>query len=165
MDDLSKIVTDQPKSCMEDLLNFAYDKNGRVFLRYADGIEGYDLCTYVSDRLADLGYEVTPDEIMENGMAFGNEETEPLAVLYNLAVQAAELRGRLRKYEEAKPIVHCKDCIHARMYCFGCGDEPELACCEIEDDDGEEFIRVASSVDPDDFCSRGESRVREEKSK
>lgn len=101
MNDLSKLVTDQPQSNTEFLMNYAYDKNGRVYLRYADGVEGYDLCTYVSDRLADLGYEVTPGEIMENGVAFGNEETEPLAVLYEVAVQAAELRGRLRKYEEA----------------------------------------------------------------
>ena len=100
MDDLSKLVTDFPMTNLEVMLNYAYEKNGRVYLHYADGTEGYELCNYVSNQLANLGYEVSPKEIMENGVSFGNEETEPLAVLYTVTVQAAELRARLKQYEE-----------------------------------------------------------------
>ena len=57
---------------------------------------------------------------------------------------------------DAVPVVRCRNCKYSRMYCFGCSDEPVLACCEIEeDDDGYEFIRAASSVEPDGYCSKG----------
>ena len=60
---------------------------------------------------------------------------------------------------DAVPVVRCKDCKYSRMYCFGCSDEPVLACCEIEeDDDGNEFIRAASSVEPDGYCSKGKNK-------
>lgn len=60
---------------------------------------------------------------------------------------------------DAVEVVRCKDCIHSRMYCFGGDDEPTLACCEIEEDDGYESVRVASSVEPDEYCSNGERRA------
>lgn len=57
---------------------------------------------------------------------------------------------------DAVPVVRCRDCKYSRMYCFGCSDEPVLACCEIEeDDDGYEFIIAASGVEPDGYCSKG----------
>lgn len=52
-------------------------------------------------------------------------------------------------------VVRCKDCKHSGMYAFGFGDTEELACLDIEEDG---FIRFATAVDPDSFCSRGERK-------
>ena len=57
------------------------------------------------------------------------------------------------------PVVRCKDCKHSGMYAFGCGDA-ELACLDVEEDG---FIRMASSVDPNGFCSFGERRDDDER--
>lgn len=52
-------------------------------------------------------------------------------------------------------VVRCKDCKRSGMYDFGCGDRVHLACLEIEEDG---FVTMATAVDDDDFCSRGERR-------
>lgn len=62
-----------------------------------------------------------------------------------------------RKLIEAgyAPVVRCKDCKRSGMYDFGCGDRVHLACLEIEEDG---FVRMATAVNDNDYCSRGESR-------
>lgn len=57
---------------------------------------------------------------------------------------------------DAVEVVRCKDCKWSGMYAFGCGDTETLACLEIEEDG---FIRFATAVDPNGFCSNGERRV------
>lgn len=52
-------------------------------------------------------------------------------------------------------VVRCKDCKHSGLYQFGVSDNQVLACLEIEEDG---FVRMASAVDPNDFCSHGERR-------
>ena len=52
-------------------------------------------------------------------------------------------------------VVRCKDCKRSGMYDFGCGDRMHLACLEIEEDG---FVIMATAVNDDDFCSRGERR-------
>ena len=63
--------------------------------------------------------------------------------------------GQIDDGLELAPIVRCKDCKRSGMYAFGVGDRTHLACLEVEEDG---FIRCASAVEPDDFCSHGERR-------
>ena len=56
-------------------------------------------------------------------------------------------------------VVRCKDCKYSGMYCFGTSKEETLACLETEEDG---FIRFATSVKADDYCSRGERKMNKE---
>ena len=56
-------------------------------------------------------------------------------------------------------VVRCKDCLYSGMYCFGTSKEETLACLETEEDG---FIRFATSVKADDYCSRGERKMDKE---
>lgn len=56
-------------------------------------------------------------------------------------------------------VVRCKDCKYSGMYCFGTSKEETLACLETEEDG---FIRFATSVKADDYCSRGERKMDKE---
>ena len=62
-------------------------------------------------------------------------------------------------YIEVEPVVRCKDCKHSGMYSFGCGDNEKLACLEVEEDG---FVRFATAVDANGYCSRGERRADHE---
>lgn len=52
-------------------------------------------------------------------------------------------------------VVRCKNCKRSGMYAFGCGEQEHLACLDIEEDG---FVRMATAVNDDDYCSRGERR-------
>ena len=56
-------------------------------------------------------------------------------------------------------VVRGKDCKYSGMYCFGTSKEETLACLETEEDG---FIRFATSVKADDYCSRGERKMDKE---
>ena len=58
---------------------------------------------------------------------------------------------------DAVEVVRCKDCKCSGMYSFCCGEEENLPCLEIEDDG---FVRFATAVEPDDFCSYGERKEK-----
>ena len=90
------LVTDKPKNMTESMLNFAYAKNEKVYLMYANGTEDIDLCEYIS-HLTEKGCKLSADDVM-NGSCIEGCDCE-MAVLYTLAVQAAELRERLKYYE------------------------------------------------------------------
>ncbi len=92
-----RLTTDNPTNNTQRMLNYAYDKDGRVFLSYGNGEEDIDLCDYISQEAADKGCHYTPEEVMEGACV---ECDCPLAILYCVAVQAAELRGRLKEYED-----------------------------------------------------------------
>ena len=95
---MKRLTTDNPQGNFEKLMNFAYTKHNRVHLSYADGKEDIDLCEYVSKLAKAKGFDFSPDFIMEDGL-FDNYDDD-FAVLYYLAVQAAELRSRLKLYED-----------------------------------------------------------------
>lgn len=84
-----------------------------------------------------------------------------IAALENEKIRIAIDKVKMFGLIEAAPavdaveVVRCKDCRRFGMYCFGASSEERLACLEIEEDG---FIRIASAVDPDDFCSHGERR-------
>lgn len=92
-----RLTTDDPTNNIQTLLNYAYAKDGRVFLRYGNGKEDIDLCEYVAETAAENYCNHTPDEIMDGACM---ECDCPFAILYAVAIQAAELRARLKEYED-----------------------------------------------------------------
>ena len=96
---MSKFVTDHPISNVECMLNLAYTKDHRVFLRWADGKKDVDLCEYISYHAREKGCDVSPDDVM-NGSCL--ECDCKIATLNNIAIQAAELRGKLKRYEDTE---------------------------------------------------------------
>ena len=91
------LVTNNPQNMTESMLNFAYAKNERVYLSYADGTEDIDLCEYVSQLTKKQGCNLSADDVMQGSCIEGCDCE--VAILYTLAVQAAELRERLKHYE------------------------------------------------------------------
>lgn len=118
---MSRLTTDNPTNNIEALLNFARAENGRVVLSYANGEEEKDLCEYVAEVAREKGCNLTSVGVM-NGSCL--ECDCELAILYVVAVQAAELRARLKAYEDTglKPeevipgMVRCSECAY-RVTC------------------------------------------------
>lgn len=95
---MKRLTTDTPKGCLEGMLNFAIAKDNKVFLADENGEYNVDLCEYVSKLAKAKGYDFSPEDIMEEGLF--EYYQEDFSVLYCLAVQAAELRERLKMYED-----------------------------------------------------------------
>lgn len=95
---MKRLTTDNPQGNFDRLMNFAFDKDHKAMLSYADGEENVELHSYISKLAKQKGIDLSPDEIMEDGlMDFADED---FAILYYCAVQAAELRARLKMYED-----------------------------------------------------------------
>lgn len=94
---MKRLTTDTPNSCVETMLNYAFDKNNRVILRYGNGEENIDLCDYIAKEAEEKGCKLTPEQVMDGSCM---ECDCPLAILYYVATQAAELRARLKRYED-----------------------------------------------------------------
>lgn len=96
--ELKRLTMDNPKGDYDRLMNYAYAKENRVYLSYAGGKYDVDLCEYVSDLAKAKGYDFSPEFIMEDGLL--DNYDDDFAILYYCAVQAAELRERLKLYED-----------------------------------------------------------------
>lgn len=96
--EITRLTTDEPKNNTETMLNYAYAKDEKAFLRYGNGEENIDLCEYISQQAIEKGCKVEPGDLMEGACMECDCE---LAILYTVSVQAAELRGRLKMYEDA----------------------------------------------------------------
>jgi len=95
---MERLTADKSNGNFQTLMNFARAENHRVILDCAGGEEGIDLCEYIS-RLANRnGCKATPKEVMEGDMC-GGCDCE-VTVLNICAIQAAELRERLKAYED-----------------------------------------------------------------
>lgn len=94
---MNRLTTDKPVGITERMLNFAYCADGRVKLLYAEGKDNIDLCEYVAYRATSMGCCLTDDDVMDGSCEEGCDCV--LSVLYTIAVQAAELRERLKQYE------------------------------------------------------------------
>lgn len=92
-----RLTTDNPTNNTQTMLNYAYAKDGRVFLRYGNGKEDIDLCEYVAETATENYCKHTPEEIMDGACM---ECDCPFAILYTVATQAAELREKLKEYED-----------------------------------------------------------------
>lgn len=98
-----RLTTDNPQNNIERMLNYAYAKDYCVFLRYGDGKRDIDLCDYISRKAKEhnCDYVQTADDVMDGTcMEMGCDCV--LSVIYTVAIQAAELRERLKEYENAK---------------------------------------------------------------
>lgn len=86
------------KSNTEQLMNFAYAKDNKVFIPqpYKDDI---DLCEYISKLTKVKGCNLPPEEIMEGACLECDHDCE-IGILYYCAVQAAELREHLKMFED-----------------------------------------------------------------
>lgn len=106
---MKPIVTDIPQNNAEVMMNLAYVKNKEVWIR-GGGDDGED-CTLIdfTNRMCashDCLFDITPNEIDEEDIDNeGDRLLEcsmsgcPIGTAYFIAIQAAELRERLRMYE------------------------------------------------------------------
>lgn len=96
--EITRLTTDNPKNNTETMLNYAYAKDKMVYLIYGNGQEDVDLCEYISVQAKEKhGCEVNPEDLLEGGCMECDCE---IAILYTVAIQAAELRTRLKEYED-----------------------------------------------------------------
>lgn len=95
---MNRLTADKPVGNTERMLNFAYCDNGRVKLLYAEGKDNIDLCEYVASASIIMGCYLTDDDVMAGSCEEGCDCI--LSTLYTIAVQAAELRERLKQYED-----------------------------------------------------------------
>lgn len=97
---MNRLTTDTPEGNFQALMNFAYAKNGEVWLRGA-GDDGEDvlLNEYISQlsKCNLVGCEIETEDVPESCAqgCFCH-----LGALFAAATQAAELRARLSAYEE-----------------------------------------------------------------
>lgn len=94
-----RLTTDKPQNNKDFLLNFAFVKDGEVYLRgMGDDGEEIRLCDYIAIRAtSEKGCERTPQDILDGAC---NECHCELAALNIVAVQAVELRNRLAELED-----------------------------------------------------------------
>lgn len=95
---MDRLTTDNPMTNQATLLNMAYaGEDHRVKLRIRE--DGVDLCEYISEAAQnEHGWcGVTPDEVMDGGCL---ECDCPYGTLNAVAIQAAELRARLKAIED-----------------------------------------------------------------
>lgn len=97
--ELKRLTTDNPEKNIETLLNYAYAEDGWVKLRSTGGEEGVDLCDYIEQQRRELGFDcgVFSTDVRDGACM---ECDCVLAILNIVAIQAAELRGKLKYYED-----------------------------------------------------------------
>lgn len=97
---MNRLTTDKPHGNFETAMNFAYAKNGEVWLRGADDGKDAELCAYIAKRAfyLELCGITNKDDVIE---ACGAADCFcELGALFAAATQAAELRARLTAYED-----------------------------------------------------------------
>lgn len=98
---MQRMTTDTPQTNMETLMNFAYAKDKEVHLTYGDGMEDVTLADYIVDHAkSDFDCAVNREDVINGDSCW--ECDCPLAVLNAVATQSAELRAKLKKYEDAE---------------------------------------------------------------
>lgn len=95
----NRLTTDNPQSNFETMMNFAYSKDRRVVLRFGLGQEDIDLCDYIA-KASQNNCNITPEEVMEGACFECDNGYCTLGIFYAVATQAAELRTRLKEYED-----------------------------------------------------------------
>lgn len=96
---MERLTTDTPQTNMETLANFAYAKDKEVRLTYGDGLEDVALADYIADHAKEnFGCTAHREDVLNGDSCW--ECDCPLAVLNAVATQAAELRSRLKRYED-----------------------------------------------------------------
>lgn len=131
------LVTDSPSSNSSCMMNFAYAKDREVYIRNAadDGsdilLNQYirELCIQRGcDELEKTSPEDIPELITSCGFDYGDC---PAFILWVIATQAAELRARLQKYEQAGIDVNNIPLVSrflsaGKVKCLNCGKRLDL---------------------------------------
>ena len=139
---MDRLVNDDPQTNTEVMFNLAYVKDKEVWIR-GGGDDGED-CALIdfTNRMCashDCLFDITPNEIDEEDIDnTGDRLLEcsmsgcPIGTAYFIAIQAAELRERLRTYEEKDTPVFPKKRINNRgfqyYYCGKCGHQLPAGC-------------------------------------
>ena len=97
-----KVVTDEPTTNYGFILNFARVKDREVVLSYADGEEDVNLCEYIAELATKKGCFCTADDVRNSGAC--SECDCEVSILNIVAIQAAELRERLKYYENEEEV-------------------------------------------------------------
>ncbi len=91
-----RLTTDNPSGCTEGMLNNIYAKDSRAVIRFTeDARKNVDLCEYISEKCK---CNYSAEDIMELGC--GDCQMCPYGLMYSACTQAAELRERLKQYED-----------------------------------------------------------------
>ena len=94
-----RLTTDNPIGNFDALMNYAYAKDGNVLIRYANNQENMDLCDYIAHH-AKCDCAINAQEVLDGACLECDDFYCPLGRAYFASVQAAELRGRLKMYED-----------------------------------------------------------------
>ena len=94
-----RLTTDNPLGNFDALMNYAYVKDGNVLIRYANNQENMDLCDYIAHH-AKCDCAINAQEVLDGACFECDDFYCPLGRAYFASVQAAELRGRLKMYED-----------------------------------------------------------------
>ena len=93
---MKRLTTDEPSGNFDGLMNFCYDKDKTAVLRWADGEDDIELAEYTARCCKERGCKMDAQEIKADIM----DCDCPVAAMYCLGVQAVEMRGRLKHYED-----------------------------------------------------------------
>lgn len=98
---MKRLTKDDTTTNVEAMLNFAYAADGEVKLAYADGEENITLAEYLSHLAKARGCDCALEDILD-GDACGCDCGCDcyVNVLNTVAIQAAELRARLKAIED-----------------------------------------------------------------
>lgn len=94
---MDRLTTDNPETNLQALLNYAYAKDKAVHLAFGNGEDNIPLDEYIAHEACERGCPKTAKEVMDGGCM---ECDCPIAILNTVAIQAAELRGRLKMIED-----------------------------------------------------------------
>lgn len=91
-----RLTTDNPSGCTESMLNNVYAKDGSIVIRSTeDDRKDVDLCEYIAEK---CNCNYSADDIAE--WDCGDCQLCPYGIMYAACIQAAELRERLKQYED-----------------------------------------------------------------
>lgn len=94
-----RLTMDKPLGNFDALMNYAYAKDGNVLIRYANNQENMDLCDYIAHH-AKCDCAINAQEVLDGACLECDDFYCPLGRAYFASVQAAELRERLKMYED-----------------------------------------------------------------
>lgn len=94
-----RLTTNKPLGNFDALMNYAYAKDGNVLIRYANNQENMDLCDYIAHH-AKCDCAINAQEVLDGACLECADFYCPLGRAYFSSVQAAELRERLKMYED-----------------------------------------------------------------
>ena len=94
-----RLTTNKPLGNFDALMNYAYAKDGIVLIRYANNQENMDLCDYIAHH-AKCDCAINAQEVLDGACLECDDFYCPLGRAYFASVQAAELRKRLKMYED-----------------------------------------------------------------